>query len=481
MKKFFKLDKYNTNIKTEILAGFATFLAMAYVLIVNPNNLLTSGTLDARWPSVFVATAIGAAIGTLLMSLIANKPFAAASTMGINAMTGTVLGGSLGFAFSYGNAMLIIFFSAVLFLLLSIIPVGKKDNKIVTLREKIFDGTPTIIIKAIPVGVGLFIAMIGLKNAGIIGTNFNFIDFTSQSNWVSGGLAWRAIIALFGLIVICVLSHFKVKGAVLIGILSATILAIPTGVADLNILFGNETGITWKFWENIGTFFSSNNSAFLSIFKEGFILPEGSLFTVIILVLTFIMLDLFDTIGTIVGCSTNAGLSDENGKPDDYNKIMWADSLASCIGAVIGTSTVSTYVESGVGIAAGGKTGLTSLTISILFIISIFILPIFAFIPIEAASAALLYVGVLMMKNITDIDFEDIRNAVPSFLTIIIMPLTLSIANGIGVGIISYFVINLLIYIINRIKGNKEKLNISFVTFLIVILFLIYFLVPRIV
>jgi AGZA family xanthine/uracil permease-like MFS transporter len=254
--------------------------------------------------------------------------------------------------------------------------------------------------------LGYLLAFIGLKNSGLILSNqytlLQFIDFNNMANWQLGGTACTAIVALFGLIVIAVLSHYKVKGSVVIGILSATLLAIPLKVADLNILFGNDTGITWKFWENFSNFFNFNpdqGGVFMSLFTEGLNFPEGSIFTVLMVVLTFIILDLFDTIGTVVGCSTNAGLIDEDGKPHDYNKIMYSDSISSCAGALVGTSTVSIFVESGAGIASGGKTGLTALTIAILFLLSIFVLPIFAFIPISAASSALIYVGVLMIKK----------------------------------------------------------------------------------
>jgi len=483
IKNYFKIKENNTSIKTELFAGFTTFLAMAYILVVNPNNLLLNGTADTRWPSVFVATALGSALGTLLMALIANKPFGSSSTMGVNAMMGTIIGGAAGFSFSYGNCMLIILASGLIFLLLSIIPVRMKDKKI-TLREALFDGTPKCIINAVPIGIGLFITFIGLKNAGIVTANeftlLQLIDFSDATKYVSGGDAWRAIIALFGLLIITILSHYKVKGAIVTGILSSTLLAIPTGVADFNILLGKTEGISWKFWENISSYFSTD-SVFLSVFKEGFSLPSGSIFTFFMLVLTFIMLDLFDTIGTIVGCSTNANLNDENGKPQDYNKIMYADSTSTCVGALVGTSTVSTFVESGVGVAAGGKTGLTGVTISVLFLASIFLLPIFAFIPIEAASAALIYVGVLMIKNIISIDFENIKEAIPAFLTIVIMPLTYSISNGIGIGVLAYFFIELFIYVVERLNGNKYKPNLSIITTLIAILFLIYFLVPTIV
>lgn len=482
-RDFFKLKEHKTNVKTELFAGIATFLAMAYILVVNPNNLLVNGNLDPRWPSVFVATALGSAIGTLLMALIANKPFGASSTMGVNAMIGTVIGGSVGFSFSYGNGMLIILASGIVFFLLSVIPVGKKGSK-TSLREALFDGTPKCIINAVPVGIGLFITFIGLKNSGIITSNqftlLQLIDFSDLSKYVLGGEAWGAIVALFGLLVITILSHYKVKGSVVYGILSSTILAIPMGIANLDILKGSVDGISWKFWENISSYFGSDG-VFLSVFKEGFNLPEGSFFTFVMLVMTFIMLDLFDTIGTIVGCSTNAKLNDEDGKPQDYNKIMYADSTSTCMSALVGTSTVSTFVESGAGIAEGGKTGLTGLVIAVLFLLSIFLLPIFAFIPIEAASAALIYVGVLMIKNIKEIDFDNIKEAIPAFLTIIIMPLSYSITDGIGIGVLAYFFIESFIFIVELLRGNRYKMSLSVVTVFIAILFLLYFLVPTIV
>ena len=489
LKKFFKLGEHKTTVKTEIYAGIATFLAMAYVLVVNPNNLLQGNISDPRWASVFIATAIGAFVGTLAMSLIANKPFGAASTMGVNAMVGTIIGSAAGFSFSYGNGMLIILLSGLIFFLLSILPCGHdKDGKSITIREYLFIGTPKCIISAIPIGIGLFITIIGLKNSGLIEPNdftlVNLVDFSNSSNWVFGGSAWGAVVTLFGVTLISILSHYKVKAAVIFGILGATILAFFTGIADINILLGKDEIITWSIFENIGNYFSldpNNGGIFLSVLTEGFKLPEGSLFTLISLVITLIMLDIFDTIGTIVGCCSNAGLVDETGKPEDYNKIMYADSLSTCASSIVGTSTVSTYIESGAGIATGGKTGLTGLTIALLFLASIFLLPVFAFIPIEAASSALLYIGVIMFKDIKKVNFDDIKEAIPAFLTIIFMPLSYSITNGIGLGVITYFVIHLIIYIVDRIKGKKNKFNISAVTIVIFILFLIYFLMPKII
>ena len=483
---FFDIEKRKSSVKVEVFAGITTFLAMAYILIVNPNNILWNGTGDPRFSSVFIATALGAFVGTLLMSLLANMPLAQAPGMGLNALVGTVIGGAMGFSYSYGNAMMLVFLSGIIFLLLSFIKVGK--NKL-SLREKIFDGVPKAIRLSISVGVGLFIAFIGLQNAKIIVNNdftlLQLIDFNNPELWVKGGDACMAIVALFGLIVISVLSHYKVKGAVIIGVISSTLLSIPLGVANIDILLGNVSGISWKFWENIGDFFG-NNEVFLSLFSDGLSFPDGSIMTSIMLIISFSMIDMFDTMGTVIGCTKNAGLIDENEKPINYGKIMYADSVATIVGSALGTSTVTTFVESGTGVAAGGKTGMTSLTVAILFLLSIFLLPLFAFIPTAAASSALIYVGVLMISNVKDVDFTNIKNAVPAFITIIMMVLSYSITNGIGMGIIIFALLDLIIYSIDMIRykngkiKNKPKLETTLITFIIVILFLIYFLVPTV-
>lgn len=492
IEKYFKLKKFNTNIRIEIIAGITTFIAMAYILTVNPNSILLDGTADPRFGGVFIATAIGSFLGTLAMSLIGKMPFAQAPGMGLNTMIGTVIGGTLGFAFSYGNAMLMVFTSGIVFLLLSYLPGGynRKEKRKVSLRERIFDGIPKAVRVGISVGLGLFITIIGLKNAGLINSNpytlLELVSFNNPDMWSYGGQAWGAVITIFGLIVIAILEHYHVKGSIVIGIISASILAIPCGIADINILLGKVNGITWKFWENIGSYFGENG-VFLSLFKEGFVFPEGSTMTTIMLILTFCMIDLFDTIGTVVGCASNAGLVNEDGRPLNYDKIMYADSLGPIVASISGTSSVTTFVESGAGIAAGGRTGLTSLTVAILFLISILIFPIFAFIPTQAAAAALIYVGVLMMKNIKEVDFTNIRYTIPSFLTIVMMPFTYSVTNGIGLGLISFVLINTIIYIIDLIKykkgiiKEKPETEITLVTFIVMILFLIYFLVPSII
>ena len=495
--EFFKISALNSSFRVEIIAGIATFLAMAYILIVNPNQILFGGTADGRWASLFIATAFGAIIGTLLMSLYAKMPLAQASGMGLNSTLGGVFGGGLGFfaytyEYSLANALLLVFISGVLFLLLSIIPIkkDKETGKFVTLREKIFDGMPECIRKAIPVGIGLFIAFIGMQNAGIIIDNkyvlVSFVDFTQMFTGNFKAVA-PALVGLISFVLICIFSHFKVKGSVIYGILIATVLAIPLGVANLDILAGKVSGVSWKFWENFGTYFSSDNGLFFKVFTEGFKMPEGSVMTSIMLVITFCMIDMFDTMGTVVGCAANANLMDENGKPLNYNKIMISDSIATVTGSIFGTSTVTTFVESGTGIAAGGKTGFASLITAALFTLAIFLLPLFAFIPSAAAAGALMYVGVLMMSNVKNIDFHSIKNAAPAFMTIIMMVLTYSITKGIGIGIITYVLVNVIVYLVELIKyavlkknGNveKPKFEVSIVALVIFALFLVYFLVP---
>ena len=492
LNNFFQIKEKNSSIKIEVLAGLTTFLSMAYILTVNPNNILWNGPADPNFGGVFIATCLGSFIGTIAMALIAKMPFAQAPGMGLNAMVGSILGGALGFSFSYGNAMLLVFISGIIFLLLSILPFGydKKEKRKVSLREKIFEGMPSAIRTAIPVGIGLFITFIGLQNAGLIASNeftlLELVDFNNPELWKFGGVALGALVTIFGLIVIGILEHFKVKGAVIIGIFSATLLAIPLGISDLSIILGDVSSITWNFWDNISNYFS-RDGVFLSLFKNGFSIPNGSFFTCCMLVLTFCMIDLFDTIGTIVGCSKSANLVNDDGKPINYDKIMYADSIAALGASVVGTSSVTTFVESGTGIAAGGRTGLTSLVTAILFLLAIFLLPVFAFIPKQAAASALIYVGVLMMRNVFDIDLKNIRYAIPSFLTIIMMPFAYSITDGIGLGVISFVLINGIIYFIdlNRYKEGllKEKptSEITIITLIVTVLFLIYFLMPRII
>ena len=472
-----------TSIKTEIVAGIVTFLAMAYILTVNPAQILT-GADKAYWPSVFIATALGAIIGTLLMAFLAKMPLAQASGMGLNSLLGGLVAfwaaDTYGVRFTLGQAFMMVLISGVLFLALTLIKINGKS-----FRELVFDGMPVAVRSSISVGIGLFIAYIGFQNAGVIVADpyvqVGLADFTNFET------AKTAIVALIGLFLIAILDKMNVKGSVIIGIVGAALIGIPFGVTDLSVLSGNGA-VSWKFWENFANFFAGENSVFLSfvdVFKEGLVPEGGSIFTVIMVIITMCMIDMFDTMGTIVGCcGGNRILSDENNKPHNYDKIMISDSIATCAGAMLGTSTVTTFVESGAGVSAGGRTGLTSFTTACMFFLAMFAMPVFAVIPGAATAAALIYVGVLMMKNnIKSIDMSDAIGATSAFLTIVIMLLSYSITKGIGMGLVTYTVMSAVAYLIGVIKyaiDKKEKpvWNVSVVALIVTALFCVYFFVP---
>ena len=485
MNRFLKLVGYDeskgTTIRTELVAGVVTFLAMAYILTVNPNQIVGDGS--PYWASVFIATALGAVIGTLLMAFVAKMPLAQASGMGLNSMLGGIIGGwgGYGAAFTPGQGFMLVLISGIAFLLLSVIKINGK-----TFRELVFDGMPVAVRSSISVGIGLFIAFIGFQNAKIIVDDpyvlLKLVDLTTFNDSTA-----NAIVCLIGLFVISILDRMNVKGSIIIGVLTAAVIGIPLGVTDLSILAGSGD-VSWRFWENFANFFAGENSVFFSftnVFTEG-IAPEGiSTFTVVMILITMCMIDMFDTMGTIVGCcGGNRVLSDENNKPLNYGKIMLADAVATCTGAMLGTSTVTTFVESGAGVSAGGRTGLTALSTATMFSLSMFALPLFAAIPSAAAAAALIYVGVLMMKNnVQTIDFSNTVNSTSAFLTIAVMVLSYSITKGIGVGMIAYTLMSIVSYIIELVryavtKQNKPTLQVSVISIIISLLFCIYFFVP---
>lgn len=488
MNKFSKLLGYDpiekqTSVKTEIIAGIVTFLAMAYILTVNPAQILVGANM-AYWPSVFIATALGAIIGTLLMAFLAKMPLAQASGMGLNSLLGGLVaiwaGDTYGVRFTLGQAFMLVLISGILFLALTLIKINGKS-----FRELVFDGMPVAVRSAISVGIGLFIAYIGFQNAGVIVADpyvqVGLADFTNFE------ASKFAIVALVGLFLIAILDKLNVKGSVIIGIIGATIVGIPFGVTDLEILKG-EGIVSWKFWENFANFFTGETTvfgSFLDVFTDGLIPEGGSIFTVIMVILTMCMIDMFDTMGTIVGCcGGNRILSDENNKPHNYDKIMISDAVATCAGAMLGTSTVTTFVESGAGVSAGGRTGLTALSTAVMFFLAMFAMPVFAVIPSAATASALIYVGVLMMKNnVKSIDFSNAINATAAFLTIVVMVLSYSITKGIGVGLLSYTLMSVLAYVVEAIKyaiDKKEKpvWNVSVIAIVVSILFCIYFFVP---
>lgn len=404
-EKSFRLKEHKTTVRTELIAGFTTFMTMAYILAVNPGILGETG-MDTG--AVFTATAISAFVGTLVMAFVANYPFALAPGMGLNAFFAFSV--VLGMGHSWQFALTAVFIEGLIFIVLTFTNV----------REAIVNSIPKNIKQAISVGIGLFIAFIGLSGAGIIvqgqGIPLDLGDITSP----------QAIVCMIGLIVIAVLLVKKVRGAILIGILCSTVVGIFLGVTKLPE----------------GGFISAppSLSPVFMKFEWSHILSMDML----IIMITFLFVDMFDTIGTLVGVATKAGLVDEDGNLPQAKKALFADAIGTTVGAVLGTSTVTTYVESASGVAEGGRTGLTALTTGIFFLISLLLSPIFLAIPSAATAPALIAVGLFMMSPIREIEFDDWTEALPAFLTIIMMPLSYSIAEGIVFGIIAYALLKLL-------------------------------------
>lgn len=408
LDSYFKLSENKTDVKTEIIAGITTFITMAYILFVNPDILSIAG-MDFN--AVFMATCISAAIGTLIMGLYANLPFAQAPGMGLNAFF--TFGVVLNMGYTWQQALAAIFISGIVFIILTVTGA----------REAIVEAIPNSLKHAIGGGIGLFIALIGFKNAGIVvASDATLVELTRFDNPA-------VILAIFGLVITGILMAKRVKGAILIGIVTTTILGIPMGVTSTE-LSSFSLDIT-------PTLFKMDFAGLLNIGEAGIVGALTSVFTVVI---SFSLVDMFDTIGTLIGTGQKAGMLDEKGKLPNMNKALLADAVATSVGAVLGTSTVTTFVESAAGVSEGGKTGLTAVTTGVLFILAIFIAPFALMVPAAATAPALIIVGVLMMGAVKEIDFEDFTDAMPAFFTIAIMPFTFSIANGIAAGIIFYCV-----------------------------------------
>ncbi|SHG94614.1 NCS2 family permease [Tepidibacter thalassicus] len=423
LERIFKLNEHNTNIKTEIVAGITTFMTMAYILVVNPTILSATG-MD--FGALFTATALSSVIATLIMAVYANLPFALAPAMGPNAFFAfTVV---LGMGYSWEFALTAVFLEGIIFIILSFFNV----------REAILNAIPMQLKKAVSVGIGLFIAFLGLFNSGIVVSGmFPTSDGKLDGVPVAIGhiTSGSGLLALIGIIITGFLLSRKVKGALLIGILTTTIIGIPMGVT--------------QFPENL-KFVSVPPSLTPILFKFEWV----NIFSVDMLVVlfTFLFVDMFDTIGTLVGVATKADMLDENGNVPNAKQALFSDAIGTTIGAIFGTSTVSTFVESASGVADGGKTGLTALSTAVMFIISLFLSPLFIMIPSAATAPALILVGLFMMSPIKDINFDDFTEAIPAFLTIIMMPLTYSIAEGIVFGMLSYVILKLL-------SGNKKEIS----------------------
>ncbi len=459
MEKFFKIKENGSTVRTEIFAGLTTFFAMAYIVFVNPNQVAAEGangwlvaagaepvTMGKIWNSVYIASILVAVIGTLLMALYARMPFAQACGMGLNSffcttfVAGAFFGGE-DIVTGYQAGLVIVFVSGLVFLVLSV----------TGLRKYIATALPECLKKAIPAGIGLFIAMIGLKNAGIIEDNpytfVQFFDIHGRIKAIGGDVTsldvWHeivpVIVALLGVFIIAILAKYNIKANVIIGILLSTVLYYVM-MWELPSFDTSQIGQSFKDFKEIGLFGVFKGEAWNAAFNGEFI---GGVFAAVVLIIAFCLVDMFDTVGTIYGTAASAGMLDENGDPIRLNQSMMCDSIGTVSGALLGTSTCTTFVESASGVGAGGRTGLTSVVTALCFVICLFLSPLASIIPSCATAPALIFVGVLMAKNFANVDMDDMRSAVPAFLALIMMPLTYSISNGIGLGAIAYVIISI--------------------------------------
>jgi AGZA family xanthine/uracil permease-like MFS transporter len=402
LDSYFKLSEHGTTVQREVLAGFTTFLTMAYITFINPAILADAG-MDFN--AVFVATCLAAAVGTLIMGLYANYPIALAPGMGLNAFF--TYGVVLGMGHAWQTALGAVFLSGVIFVILSVLPI----------REWLINAIPRTLKMAISAGIGLFLGIIALKNAGIV------VDHPATLVTLGDMTAWPAILAILGFVVIVALSRRGVIGAVIIGILLVTALGVALGISE---------------WKGLASVPPDPSPTFFALDIGGAL--EVSLIAVIF---TFLFVDLFDTAGTLVGVAHRAGLLDEEGKLPRLRKALLADSTATVAGAAFGTSSTTSYIESAAGVNAGGRTGLTAVVVAILFLLCLFFAPLAQTVPAYATAPALLYVACLMTRGLTEIDWEDPTDYAPAVVTAIAMPLTFSIADGIGLGFICYALMKL--------------------------------------
>ena len=432
IQKTFGMDPAKHSIRTEIIAGITTFLTMAYILAVNPSIFGALATQGMPTDAVFTATALAAIVGCLVMSIYAKKPFGLAPGMGLNAFF--VFTVCLGMGHSWQMALTAIFLEGILFILLTVTNV----------RKLIVDAIPMNLKRAIGAGIGLYIAFIGLKSAGIIVSS----DSTSVT---LGPLSdSTSILAIIGLLLTSVLVILKVRGGMLLGILVTTIIGIPMGVTHFNGILSTPPSIS-------------------SIFCQ-FEWSQIFSWDMVAIVFTFLFIDMFDTIGTVVGVSVKSGMVDEKGNVDGINNVLMADAVATVAGAMFGTSTTTTYIESASGVSEGGRTGLTSFTIAVCFAIALLFSPLFLAIPGAATGPVLFIVGVMMAAPVKEIDWEDYSEAIPAFVTMLLMPLAYSISDGIMLGMISYVVINAL-------TGKFKKVSVTM--WILAVLFVLRYVLMR--
>nr|WP_294658559.1 NCS2 family permease [uncultured Blautia sp.] len=454
LDKLFHLKENHTDVKTEVMAGITTFMTMAYILAVNPNILSASG-MDRG--SVFTATALSAFIASCLMALLSNYPFVLAPGMGLNAyFTYTVV---LGMGYTWQQALAAVFAEGIIFILLSLTNV----------REAIFNSIPMNLKHAVSVGIGLFIAFIGLQNAKIVVGNdstlvsiFSFKSSVAEGTFSSQGIT--VLLALIGILVTAILLAKDVKGSILWGILITWVLGI---ICQLTHLYVPNADL--GYYSLLPDFSSgiSVPSMAPTFMKMDFSIVFSLDFVVIMF--AFLFVDMFDTLGTLIGVASKADMLDKDGKLPKIKGALLSDAVGTTVGAMCGTSTVTTFVESASGVAEGGRTGLTSMVAGILFALSLLLSPIFLAIPSFATAPALIVVGYLMLTSVTKIDFSDMTEAIPCFIAIIAMPFMYSISEGISMGVISYVVINL-------ITGKAKEKKISALMYVLAVLFVLKYI-----
>lgn len=454
LEKFFKLKENNTSVKTEVVAGITTFMTMAYILAVNPSILSASG-MDPT--AVLLATCLASFIGTMLMAMMANLPFALSAGLGLNAYFAYTVCGEMGYPWQV--ALFAVFVEGLIFIVLSL----------TNIREAIFEAIPLNLKKAVSVGIGLFIAFIGLQNAGIVqnsdSTLVTLTDFTSRFS--TAGVT--ALLAVIGVFITAVLYIKRVKGSILIGIVVTWVLGIICELVGVYVPKA-DAGFYSVIPHDIVNFdFSALGNTFGQCFKLDF--HAVGIVNFIIVIFAFLFVDLFDTLGTLIGVSTKAGMLDENGKLSKIKPALLSDAIATSAGAVLGTSTTTTFVESSAGVAEGGRTGLTAVVTGVLFLVSMIFAPLFTTIPSFATAPALIMVGFLMFGAITDIKFDDnnLTDAIPAYFCIIAMPIFYSISEGISVGIISFVLLKI---VCGKGKEVKPLMYVLAVLFVLKYIFL---------
>lgn len=451
LEKLFKLKENNTSVKVEVMAGITTFMTMAYILAVNPNILSAAG-MDKQ--AILLATALASFIGTALMALLANYPFALAPGMGLNAYFAyTVV---LGYGYSWQVALLAVFIEGIIFIILSVTNV----------REAIFNAIPMTLKSAVSAGIGLFIAFIGLQNAKlVVNSDSTLVTYQNfKDNFSSVGMG--ALLALIGVLVTGFLLIKKVKGAILFGILITWILGIICeliGFYQPNAELGMYSVIPTAF---VSFDFSPLGNTFGQVFKADF--STLKLVDLIVIVFAFLFVDVFDTLGTLIGVSSKANMLDKDGKLPRIKGALLADAIATSAGAILGTSTTTTYVESASGVTEGGRTGLTAIVTGLLFLLAIIFSPLFLTIPSFATAPALIIVGFYMIASVAKIDWDNMLEAIPAFLCIIGMPLLYSISEGIAIGVISWTILHLC--------TGKTKGKVSVLMYVLTVLFILKYI-----